>query len=90
MSDNARNDPTDRTIEPSRTVPTLGDPRPLAVVTGAASGIGRALAISLAGDGHRVAITDINGDGLAGTAAAARRCERTAYSSCSSRGMEYS
>lgn len=47
--------------------------RPLAVVTGAASGIGRALAISLAGDGYRVALADRDGDGMAGTAAAARR-----------------
>ncbi|MFC3850904.1 SDR family oxidoreductase [Corynebacterium hansenii] len=49
------------------------DPRPLAVVTGAASGIGRGLAISLAGDGWRVAMADRNPAGLADTAEAARR-----------------
>lgn len=47
--------------------------RDFAIVTGAASGIGRALAISLAGDGYRVAIADRNGDGLRHTIAAARR-----------------
>lgn len=53
--------------------PTLGDPRPLAVVTGAASGIGRGLAISLAGDGFRVAMADRNAAGLDETKRAARR-----------------
>lgn len=52
---------------------THDDPRPLAVVTGAASGIGRGLAISLAGDGYRVAMADRNAVGLADTAEAARR-----------------
>lgn len=47
--------------------------RPFAVVTGAASGIGQALAISLAGDGYRVAATDRNADGLRETIVAARR-----------------
>lgn len=52
---------------------THDDPRPLAVVTGAASGIGRGLAISLAGDGYRVAMADRNAAGLDDTAEAARR-----------------
>ena len=41
-----------------------------AVVTGAASGIGRATAILLAGRGAAVACLDVNADGLAETAAA--------------------
>ncbi|WP_067694082.1 SDR family NAD(P)-dependent oxidoreductase [Nocardia jejuensis] len=40
----------------------------VAVVTGAASGIGRAIAIGLAEAGARVAAVDINGDGLIDTA----------------------
>jgi NAD(P)-dependent dehydrogenase (short-subunit alcohol dehydrogenase family) len=39
------------------------------VVTGAGSGIGRALALALAGDGARLAISDINADTVAETAA---------------------
>lgn len=39
-----------------------------AVVTGAASGIGRALAVELAGRGANVAISDVNSEGLAETA----------------------
>jgi NADP-dependent 3-hydroxy acid dehydrogenase YdfG len=41
----------------------------VAVVTGAGSGIGRALAWRLAGHGFRVAISDVDRDGLATTAA---------------------
>lgn len=39
-----------------------------AIVTGAASGIGKEVALQLAADGWDVAITDINADGLADTA----------------------
>lgn len=47
------------------------------VVTGAASGIGRAIAIALAGEGARVMAADVNEDGLAQTAAAASGTLRT-------------
>jgi NADP-dependent 3-hydroxy acid dehydrogenase YdfG len=42
------------------------------VITGAASGIGRALAVEIAGRGARLAISDIDQEGLATTAEAAR------------------
>ena len=42
----------------------------VAVVTGAGSGIGRALAIDLAGRGSRLALSDVDGRGLADTVAA--------------------
>jgi NAD(P)-dependent dehydrogenase (short-subunit alcohol dehydrogenase family) len=44
----------------------------VAVVTGAASGIGRSLALALAGEGARLAISDVDTDGLARTAALVR------------------
>src|SRR5438046_2907912 len=40
----------------------------VAVVTGAGQGLGRAIATRLAGDGHRVAVVDV--DGVKGKAAA--------------------
>ena len=43
-----------------------------ALITGAASGIGRASALAFAAAGASVALVDIDGDGLADTAAAAR------------------
>ena len=42
------------------------------LVTGAASGIGRAIALKLAGEGAVLFLTDINADGLADTVAEAR------------------
>lgn len=42
------------------------------VVTGAASGIGRAAALRLAGEGARLVLTDLNADGLAATEQACR------------------
>src|SRR6516162_1928186 len=44
-----------------------------ALITGAASGIGRASAIAFAAAGASVALVDIDADGLADTAAAARK-----------------
>lgn len=40
----------------------------VAVITGAGSGIGRALAIALAAEGTRLALSDINAESLAETA----------------------
>jgi NAD(P)-dependent dehydrogenase (short-subunit alcohol dehydrogenase family) len=44
-----------------------------ALITGAASGIGRASALAFAAAGANVSLVDIDADGLAGTAAAARK-----------------
>jgi 3-oxoacyl-[acyl-carrier protein] reductase len=42
----------------------------VAVVTGAATGLGRAIALALAGDGHAVAVTDLDQAGAAAVAGA--------------------
>ena len=41
----------------------------VAAITGAGSGIGRSLAVALAGRGAHIALSDIDGDGLAETVA---------------------
>jgi short-subunit dehydrogenase len=53
----------------------------LAVVTGAGSGIGRALALNLAGKGARLAISDVNTDTLADTVSACERLGAKVHSS---------
>ena len=40
----------------------------VAVVTGAASGIGRAIALAMGAEGARVAVLDLNADGAAAVA----------------------
>ena len=52
----------------------------IAVVTGAASGIGQASAIRLAQDGADIAILDINEEGLAETARAVEEAGRSCLS----------
>src|SRR5581483_1505245 len=58
------------------------------LLTGAASGIGRAVTLRLAGEGARVFALDIDEAGLAGTAEAAggavvvRRCDVTSADEC--------
>lgn len=51
----------------------------VAVITGAGSGIGRALATALAAKGCRLALSDVNETGLAETAAACRETEVRTY-----------
>ncbi|MDI9243657.1 SDR family oxidoreductase [Marinobacter sp. CHS3-4] len=51
----------------------------VAVITGAGSGIGRALAVALAGKGCRLALSDVNEMGLAETAAACKETEVRTY-----------
>jgi 2-hydroxycyclohexanecarboxyl-CoA dehydrogenase len=45
------------------------EPRPVALVTGGAGGIGGAIVAALAADGHAVAVADINEDGAGAVAA---------------------
>ena len=54
-------------------------PRPRAVVTGASSGFGRALALVLARRGARLVLGDIDAEGLAETADEARRAGAEAH-----------
>jgi 2-hydroxycyclohexanecarboxyl-CoA dehydrogenase len=58
----------------------MTDPPPLAVVTGAGSGMGRAIAIGLAATGKRVAVLDINTDMAAETTEAIRQAGGSATS----------
>lgn len=51
---------------------------PVALVTGAAAGIGRACAVALAAAGADVAVLDVDAAGLAGTADAVRELGRSA------------
>ena len=55
---------------------TMKRSRPVAVVTGAGSGIGRATALELAGRGCALALVDVNADGLAATEAGGRGARR--------------
>ena len=52
----------------------------VALVTGAASGIGRACAVTLAREGARVVVTDIDAQGMAGTVGAIEAAGGTALS----------
>jgi short-subunit dehydrogenase len=54
----------------------------VAVITGAAQGIGRALALQLAGEGVDLALADLDADRLEATAAAARKTGVTVSTHC--------
>jgi len=52
----------------------------VAVITGAASGMGRATAIRFAGEGAAVVVADLNEEGGASTVVNARRMEAAPFS----------
>jgi 3-oxoacyl-[acyl-carrier protein] reductase len=54
----------------------------VAVVTGAAKGIGQGIAIRLAGEGMRLVAADVDGEALAATAGALRDCSGEAVEFC--------
>ena len=51
----------------------------VAMITGAGSGIGRAIALRLAADGADIAVSDVNDAGVQETARLVRECGRTAH-----------
>jgi short-subunit dehydrogenase len=67
------NDPLPAPSGPAHT------PKPCAVITGAARGIGRALAVKLLGDGFRVVLSDVAEDELRETTHALRSADASAF-----------